>query len=57
MIIQQEDNRKLDYSFEEEHEQNREHGEEQYIHAYHANTREENQIEDDSTWFLGLLTI
>ena len=54
MIIQQEDDRNRDYSFEEEPEQNGEHDEEEYIQLYHANTHEENQTEDDSTQFLDI---
>ena len=51
MVIQQED-RNPEYSFEEEPKQNGEHDEEEYIQAYNANTFEENQNEEGSTWFL-----
>ena len=50
VVIQQEDDRNPEYSFEEAPEQNGEPDEEEYIQAYNANTFEEN--EDDSTWFL-----
>ena len=52
MIIQQEDDRNSEYSFEEERKQNEEHVEKEFIQAYHANTHEDNQTEDASTWFL-----
>ena len=52
MVIQQEVDRNLEYSFEEAPEQNGEPDEEEYIQAYNANTFEEN--EDDSTWFLDI---
>ena len=41
VVIQQEDDRNPEYSFEEELEQNGEHEEEQYIQTYHINTLEE----------------
>ena len=43
VVIQQEDDRNPEYSFEEEPEQNREHDEEEYTQAYNANTFEENK--------------
>ena len=54
MVIQQEDDRNPEYSFEEEPDQNGEHDEEEYIQAYNANTFEENQNEEGSTWFLDI---